>query len=60
MMVPLTHQRKVRDHCHSFMIVINQMAETNPKVAALKPEQFIDGRFFAAMEKEGFLQKLWK
>jgi len=44
----------------SLKTVIDQMAETDPKVAALKPEQFIDGRFFAELEKEGFLQKLWK
>jgi hypothetical protein len=40
--------------------VIDQMAETDPRVAGLKPEQFIDGRFFAEMEKEGIIQKLWK
>jgi hypothetical protein len=28
--------------------------------ARQKPEQFIDGRFFAELEKEGFIQKLWK
>lgn len=44
----------------SLKTVIDQMAETDPKVAALKPEQFIDGRFFAELEKEGFIQKLWK
>jgi hypothetical protein len=32
---------------------------TDPRVANLKPEQFIDGRFFAELEKEGFIQKLW-
>jgi hypothetical protein len=36
------------------------MAETDPRAANLKPEQFIDGRFFAELEKEGFIQKLWK
>jgi hypothetical protein len=25
-----------------------------------KPEKFIDGRFFAELEKEGFIRKLWK
>jgi hypothetical protein len=25
-----------------------------------KLEQFINGRFFAELEKEGFFQKLWK
>jgi len=36
------------------------MAETYPNVAYLKPEQFIDGRFFAELEKEGFIQRLGK
>ena len=40
--------------------VLDQIAETDPRVANLKPEQFIDGRFFAELEKEGFIQKLWK
>jgi len=40
--------------------VLDQIAETDPRVASLKPEQFIDGRFFAELEKEGFIQKLWK
>lgn len=40
--------------------VLQQMAETDPRVAKLTPEQFIDGRFFQELEKEGFIQKLWK
>ena len=44
----------------SLKTVIDQMAETDPRVANLKPDQFIDGRFFAELEKEGFVQKLWK
>ena len=40
--------------------VLDQMAESDPRVANLKPEQFIDGRFFVELEKEGFIQKLWK
>jgi ABC-type nitrate/sulfonate/bicarbonate transport system substrate-binding protein len=40
--------------------VLDQLAETDPRAANLKPEQFIDGRFFVEMEKDGFLQKLWK
>jgi hypothetical protein len=40
--------------------VIDQMAETDPRVAGLKPEQFIDGHFFAELEKEGFIQRLGK
>ena len=44
----------------SLKTVIDQMAETDPRAASLKPEQFIDGRFFAELEKEGFIQKLGK
>ena len=40
--------------------VLDQMAETDARVAQLKPEQFIDGRFFQELDKEGFIQKLWK
>ena len=40
--------------------VLDQMAETDPRVAHLKPEQFIDARFFQELEKEGFIQRLWK
>ena len=44
----------------SLTTVIDQMAESDPRVASLKPEQFIDGRFFAELEKEEFRQKLGK
>ncbi len=44
----------------SLKTVIDQMTETDPRVASMKPEQFIDGRFFAELEKEGFVQKLGK
>ncbi len=40
--------------------VLDQMAETDSRVVNLKPEQFIDTRFFQELEKEGFIQKLWK
>ena len=40
--------------------VLDQMVESDPRVAGLKPEQFIDGRFFQELEKEGFIQRLWK
>lgn len=44
----------------SLKTVMEQMVETDPRVANLKPEQFIDARFFQELEKEGFVQKLWK
>lgn len=44
----------------SLKTVIDQLAESDPRVASLKPEQFIDGRFFAELEKEGFMQRMGK
>ena len=40
--------------------VLDQMAETDPRIVNLKPEQFMDARFFQELEKEGFIQRLWK
>ena len=40
--------------------ILDQMAETDPRVMNLRPEQFIDGHFFQELEKEGFIQRLWK
>ena len=40
--------------------VLDQMAESDSRVANLRPEQFIDARFFQELEKDGFLQRLWK
>jgi len=40
--------------------VLDQMAETDPRVVNLKPEPFMDARFFQELEKEGFIQRLWK
>ena len=39
--------------------VLDQIAESDPRAANLRPEQFIDSRFFQEMEKDGFLQRLW-
>ena len=44
----------------SLKTVLDQIMETDPRVANLKPEQFIDARFFQELDKEGFIQKLWK
>jgi hypothetical protein len=44
----------------SLKTVLDQLVETDPRVANLKPEQFIDARFFQELDKEGFIQKLWK
>ena len=40
--------------------VLDQIVKTDPRATTLRPEQFIDSRFFQEMEKDGFLQKLWK
>ncbi len=40
--------------------VLDQMAATDSRAAAAKPEQFIDARFFQELEREGFIQKLWQ
>lgn len=40
--------------------VLDQLSETDPRAAKLKPEQFIDARLFDELEREGFIQKLWK
>ncbi len=49
-----------RPSAEAMKTVLDQLAETDPRASGLKAEQFIDGRFFAELEKEGFLQKLWK
>ena len=52
--------RVPRPSPESLKTVLDQMAETDPRVANLKPEQFIDARFFQELDKDGFIQKLWK
>jgi len=52
--------RVPRPSRESLKTVLGQMRETDPRVANLKPEQFIDARFFEELEKEGFIQKLWQ
>jgi NitT/TauT family transport system substrate-binding protein len=49
-----------RPSLESVKTVLDQLAETDPRAANLRPEQFIDPRFFQEMEKDGFIQKLWK
>jgi ABC-type nitrate/sulfonate/bicarbonate transport system substrate-binding protein len=52
--------RVPRPSPESLRTVLDQMAETDPRVAALKPEQFIDAHFFQELDKEGFIERLWK
>jgi NitT/TauT family transport system substrate-binding protein len=49
-----------RPSAEALKIILDQMAETDPRVANLRPEQFIDARFFQELEKDGFIQRLWK
>ncbi|HYQ97229.1 MAG TPA: hypothetical protein VEO92_02590 [Candidatus Nitrosocosmicus sp.] len=49
-----------RPSTEALKTVMQQMAETDPRVAKLAPEQFIDNRFFQELDKEGFIQWLWK
>jgi ABC-type nitrate/sulfonate/bicarbonate transport system substrate-binding protein len=55
------HMQKIpRPMPESMKTVLDQLAETDPRAATLRPEQFIDARFFQEMDKDGFLQTLWK
>jgi len=53
-------QRIPRPSPESIKTVLDQLAETDSRAATLRPEQFIDARFFQEMDKDGFIQKLWK
>ena len=53
-------QRIPRPSPESIKTVLDQLAETDSRAAALRPEQFIDSRFFQEMDKDGFIEKLWK
>ncbi|MEK6601621.1 MAG: hypothetical protein AABZ09_07045, partial [Candidatus Binatota bacterium] len=44
----------------SIKTVLAQMADKDAKAAAASPDQFIDQRFFQELEKEGFIQRLWR
>jgi NitT/TauT family transport system substrate-binding protein len=44
----------------SIKTVLDQMAEADPRATHFRAEQFIDSRFFQELEKEGFIQRLWK
>ena len=53
-------ERIPRPSPEAMKTVLDQLAETDQRAATLRPEQFVDGRFFQEMEKDGFLQQLWK
>lgn len=40
--------------------VLAQLAEKDPRVATAQLDQFIEPRFFQELDKEGFIQRLWK
>ena len=39
-------------------LVLNELAKTNPKAAAMKPEQLVDTSTLDALEREGFFRRL--
>ena len=49
-----------RPSAEALKTILDQMAETDSRAINLRPEQFIDGRFFHELEKEGFIQKIWQ
>ena len=40
--------------------VLDQLGEKDPRARAAKPEQFLEPRFMDELEKEGFIQRLWR
>jgi ABC-type nitrate/sulfonate/bicarbonate transport system substrate-binding protein len=40
--------------------VLAQMGDKDPRARSAQPEQFVDSTFMQDLEKEGFIQQLWK
>ncbi|MGH7835236.1 MAG: hypothetical protein ACREQK_16455 [Candidatus Binatia bacterium] len=40
--------------------VLRQLGEKDPKARSATPQQFMDTRFMAELEKDGFIQQLWR
>lgn len=40
--------------------VLEELGEKNPRARNARPEQFVDSSFMQELEKEGFIQQLWK
>lgn len=40
-------------------IIIDQLAATNPKAKAAKPQDFIDARFVEEFDKSGYIVSLY-
>ena len=40
--------------------IIDELAKTNPKVKASKPEEFVDMSFVKKLDEEGFFERLYK
>lgn len=40
--------------------VLGQLSDREPKARTARPEQFLDASFMDELEKEGFIQRLWK
>lgn len=39
--------------------VLDEVAQTDPKAKALKPQDLVDSRYLDEMERSGFFEKLW-
>ena len=44
----------------SMKTVLAQLGEKDPRARGARPEQFLDSTFLQEMEREGFIQQLWK
>jgi hypothetical protein len=40
--------------------VLDEIARSNPKAAAIKPEQLVDSRYIKELQATGFIDKLYK
>jgi signal recognition particle subunit SEC65 len=40
--------------------VLKQLGEKDQKARTASPQQFVEPRFMLELEKEGFVQQLWK
>ncbi len=53
-------QRKPYPSLEGIQRVLDQIAETDPKAKSAKPEQFVDTRLLAELDRSGFIDGLYK
>jgi ABC-type nitrate/sulfonate/bicarbonate transport system substrate-binding protein len=53
-------ERKPYPTVEGLRAVIEQAAETDPKVKAVRPEQFVDTSFLRELDQSGFIDALYK